>query len=186
MKIGAALRGTPLGLLGISLDQPASGIADRGQRGTDRRPRNPAAPVPAASEEATDPPVGQLPQALGIGLRVVDVRQLGRPPVLAPAARVRLASTRMAPDWFAFVSLALLFACVLAEPGGDIPSPGRGRAGPAAAGDGICREIVPATRRRGAFTTLRQAGSSRSELRMVITGHYGFRIHSRRRERGGR
>src|SRR5580692_5882977 len=86
MKIGAALRGAPLGLLGIGLDQPASGITDGAQRGADRRPRNPAAPVPAASEEATDPPVGQLPQALGIGLRVVDVRQLGRPPVLAPAA----------------------------------------------------------------------------------------------------
>ena len=49
------------------------------------RPRNPVAPVPASGEDATDPPVGHLVQALGIGFRVVDVWKLHRRSVLAPA-----------------------------------------------------------------------------------------------------
>ena len=85
MEVGTALRGSPLDLLGVGLDEPTSRIVDGGQRGAEGRPRNPTAPVPASSEDATDPPVGHLAQALGIGFRVVDVRQLGRRPVLAPA-----------------------------------------------------------------------------------------------------
>src|SRR5271170_4198858 len=85
MEIGTALRGPPLDLLRVGLDEPAPGIVDGGQCGADSRPRNPAAPVPASSKDATDPPVGQLAQPLDIGFRVVDVRELGRRPVLAPA-----------------------------------------------------------------------------------------------------
>ena len=85
MEVGTALRGALLDLLGVGLDEPTSSIVDGGQRGAERRPRNPTAPVPASGEDATDPPVGQLAQAVGIGFRVVDVRKLDRRPVLAPA-----------------------------------------------------------------------------------------------------
>ncbi len=85
MEIGTALRDAPLDLLGVGLDEPASSIVDGGQRGAEGRTDNPTAPVPASSEDATDPPVGQLAQVLGIGFRVVDVRKLRRRPVLAPA-----------------------------------------------------------------------------------------------------
>src|SRR5580704_17092524 len=78
MEIGTALRGA-------TLDEPASSIVDGSQRGAECRPRNPAAPVPASSEDATDPPAGHIAQSLGVGFRVVDVRELGRVPVLAPA-----------------------------------------------------------------------------------------------------
>src|SRR5208282_519952 len=64
MEIGTALRGPPLDLLRVGLDEPAPGIVDGGQCGADSRPRNPAAPVPASSKDATDPPVGQLAQPL--------------------------------------------------------------------------------------------------------------------------
>src|ERR1035437_4170007 len=85
MEIGTALRGAPLGLLGVGLDEPTSSVLDGGQCGADARPRNPTTPVPGSGEDATDPPVGHLNQALGIGLRVVDVRKLRRRSVLAPA-----------------------------------------------------------------------------------------------------
>ena len=49
-------------------------LVDGGQRGAESRPRHSTAPVPASSEDATDPPVGHLAQALGIGFRVLDVR----------------------------------------------------------------------------------------------------------------
>jgi len=85
MEIGTALRGTPLGLLWVGLDEPTSSVLDGGQCCADGRPRNTTTPVPASSEDATDPPVGHLTQALGIGFRVFDVRKLHRRPVLAPA-----------------------------------------------------------------------------------------------------
>src|SRR6202042_1360500 len=84
MEIGTALRGAPLDLLGVGLDEPTASIVDGGQHGAKSRPRNPTASVPASSEDATDPPVGHLAQVLGISFRVVDVRKLHRRPVLAP------------------------------------------------------------------------------------------------------
>src|ERR1700761_810611 len=85
VEIGAALRGAPFDLLGVGLDEAAPSRADGGQHGTESRPRDPTAPVLASGEDAADPPVGQLVQALGVGLRVFDVRKLRRRPVLTPA-----------------------------------------------------------------------------------------------------
>ena len=55
MEIGTALRGAPLDLLGVGLDDPTSSIVDGGQRRAEGSPRNPVAPVPASGEDATYP-----------------------------------------------------------------------------------------------------------------------------------
>jgi hypothetical protein len=46
MEIGTALRGAPLDLLGVGLDEPTSSMVDGGQRSTESRPRNPARRCP--------------------------------------------------------------------------------------------------------------------------------------------
>ena len=55
MEIGAALRGAPLDLLRIGLDDPTSSIVDGGQRRAKGSPRDPVASVPASGEDATYP-----------------------------------------------------------------------------------------------------------------------------------
>src|SRR5215475_12536585 len=85
MQVGATLRVTSSDLLGVGLDQASASIRDRGKHRGNCGPRHAFAPGSGAGEQAADPPVRQLGQALFIGLGVLDGSHLGWWPVLTPA-----------------------------------------------------------------------------------------------------
>ena len=88
MEVGTALRATPFDLFRVSLHEPTASLLDGGESGAQTSPCHPMATVPAAGEDAADPPVRRLARLLGVGLRVLDVRKLQWRPVLAPADTV--------------------------------------------------------------------------------------------------
>ena len=66
VEVRAALRVAALDLLGVGLDEPATGRPDGVQRAGDRSPGDTLAAVPLAGEDAADPPVRQLDELLGV------------------------------------------------------------------------------------------------------------------------
>src|SRR5690348_589447 len=85
MQVGAALWATPVQLLRVGLDHAAACLPDRAQCRRESRPRHTLATVPAAGEDAADPPVGQVHQLLLIRRGVLDRGNFGRRPELTPA-----------------------------------------------------------------------------------------------------
>ena len=88
MEVSTALRATPFDLFRVSLDEPTASLFDGGESGAEASPCHPMATVPAAGEDAADPPVRRLARLLGVGRRVLDGRELQWRPVLAPADTV--------------------------------------------------------------------------------------------------
>jgi hypothetical protein len=88
MEVSTALRCTSFDLFRVSLDEPTASLFDGGESGAEASPCDPMATVAAAGEDAADPPVGHLGLLLGVGLRVVYVRELHGRTVLAPADTV--------------------------------------------------------------------------------------------------
>src|SRR5215469_709902 len=85
MQIGATLRRPLLGLLWIGLDDTAASPLDLVECRRDRGGGDAPAAVLRVGEDAADPPVRQLSQALFVGLGVFDGSHFGRWSELAPA-----------------------------------------------------------------------------------------------------
>src|SRR5919106_3033937 len=64
--------GPSVDLVGIALDRPATEPRDRPERPGQPRGRHTQAAVAAVDEEARDPPVGQLVEAVEVGAPVLD------------------------------------------------------------------------------------------------------------------
>src|SRR4051794_5927855 len=89
VEVGAALRWTPLDLLGVCLDESTACFLDRVQSARDGGSGDSFPAVVLAGEDAADPPVGKLGALLLVGLHVLDVRQLrGRSELAPPDAQV--------------------------------------------------------------------------------------------------
>ena len=147
--VGTALRVTPFDLFRVSLDQPTASLLDGDESGAEASSCNPMATVPAAGEDAADPPVRRLAQILGVGVRVPDVRKLRRRPVLAPAGTVIAVINEDLVDC-AVANVGLLGIAVLGRV--TRPSPR-----PVASGSSAVRRAPP---RSGCYTRHRRPGGS--------------------------
>jgi RimJ/RimL family protein N-acetyltransferase len=179
VQVGATLRVTVFDLLGVGLDQASASISYRGQRRGNSGPGHAFAAGTGTGEQAADPPVRQLAQALFIGLGVVDLRHLGRRPVLTPAQAATVTIDEHLAD--SAVPHVSQFGLAVARPGAVLGDAlGMKTDAPAATPDTVVRlnqrgEVIPGI---GREQTRRVRGLSRCHIPILLLPPWSGRVPS--------